>query len=233
MLNAGYRVLRYDHYGRGFSDRPDVVYDRDLYNQQLHELLQKLNIKSAVTLIGLSMGGAVAMSFTDRYPARVARLGLIAPAGFPIKESFTLKLARLPILGDYLMAVIGDWVVLQGVKDAFVDAEKLPVFEEKFKVPLQYAGFQRAILSTLRKMDMNNMAQTYYRVGQQQKPTLLLWGRNDDVLPFANSEKVKEAIPHVMFYAIDGAGHNLNYENPEIANPKLLQFLSHSGKGDK
>jgi alpha-beta hydrolase superfamily lysophospholipase len=45
LTNAGFKVLRYDHYGRGFSDRPDVKYDRDLYDHLLIELLQKLNIK--------------------------------------------------------------------------------------------------------------------------------------------------------------------------------------------
>ena len=226
LVRAGFRVLRYDHYGRGFSDRPDVVYDRDLYDQQLLELLQKLDIKPPVHLIGLSMGGAVATIFADRHPDIIDKLGLIAPAGFPIKEPLVVKLATIPILGDYLMAVVGDRVILEGVKEAFVDPEKLPAFEEKFNLPLQYAGFQRAVLSTLRNMEMNNLAETYQRVGQQQKPVLLLWGHKDNVLPFGNSEKVREAIPHLVFRDIVGAGHNLNYENPEIVNPILQEFLS-------
>jgi len=225
LVRAGFRVLRYDHYGRGFSDRPDVVYDRELHDQQLLELLQKLDIKSPVHLIGLSMGGAVATIFADRHPDMVAKLGLIAPAGFPIDEPLIVKLAAMPILGDYLMAVVGDRVILEGVKEAFVDPDNLPAFEEKFNVPLQYAGFQRAVLSTLRHMDINNLAETYHRVGQQQKPVLLLWGHKDNVLPFANNEKVREAIPHLVFRDIVDAGHNLNYENPEIVNPMLQEFL--------
>lgn len=226
LVSAGFRVLRYDHYGRGFSDRPDVVYDRDLYDQQLLELLQKLDIKRPVHLVGLSMGGAVATIFADRHPDIIDKLGLIAPAGFPIDEPLVVKLATIPILGDYLMAVVGDRVILEGVKEAFVDPDKLPAFEEKFNLPLQYAGFQRAVLSTLRHMEMNNLAETYQRVGQQQKPVLLLWGHKDNVLPFANSEKVREAIPHLVFRDIVDAGHNLNYENPEIVNPILQEFLS-------
>jgi len=225
LVGAGFRVLRYDHYGRGFSDRPDVVYDRDLYDQQLLELLQKLNVKLPVHLVGLSMGGAVATIFADRHSDRVARLCLIAPAGFPIEEPLVVRLAQLPVIGDYLMAVIGDRVVLEGVKDAFVDPDKLAGFEEKFNVPLQYAGFQQAVLSTLRHMDMNSLSETYRRVGKQQKPVLLLWGRKDHVLPFENSEKLKQAIPHLLFRDIAGAGHNLNYENPEIVNPMLTEFL--------
>ncbi|WP_455205425.1 alpha/beta fold hydrolase [Kaarinaea lacus] len=226
LVSAGFRVLRYDHYGRGFSDRPDMVYDRDLYDQQLLELLQKLGVKPPVYLVGESMGGAVAVVFTDRHADMVAKLALIAPAGFPIEESLTIRLAKLPIIGDYLMALFGDWAVLAEVNEAFVHPEKLPEFEKKFKLPLQYAGFQRAMLSTLRYLDMNGLSETYYRIGKQQIPVLLLWGRKDQVLPFENSAKVKAAIPHLLFRDIDGAGHNLGYEFPEVVNPILQDFLS-------
>ena len=70
LTEAGFRVLRYDHYGRGFSDRPEVRYDRDLFDRQLLELLQRLNIEQPVDLVGLSMGGAVAVTFTDRHRSR-------------------------------------------------------------------------------------------------------------------------------------------------------------------
>jgi pimeloyl-ACP methyl ester carboxylesterase len=229
LINAGFRVVRYDHYGRGFSERPDVVYDINLYDQLLFELLKKLEVKMPVHLVGLSMGGAVAVTFTDRHPEMVSKVGLIAPAGFPIKIPFTVKLAKAPLLGDYIMAVLGDAVLLSEIKGAFAEPEKLSEFEEKFKVQMQYRGFKRALLSTLRNMDMHSLSETYKRVGKQKKPVLLIWGRKDHVLPFTNSEKVKEAIPHLKFHAIQGAGHNLNYENPEIVNPLLVRFLRQSG----
>jgi pimeloyl-ACP methyl ester carboxylesterase len=226
LVNAGFRVLRYDHFGRGFSDRPAVIYDRNLYDQELLELLQHLGIKSPVYLVGESMGGAVAITFTDRHPELVARLALIAPAGFPVKESLAMRLAKVPVLGDYLMAVFGDRMILAGVNEAFVDPEKFPQFEEQFKVQMQYAGLQQAILSTLRDMDMHGLSETYQRVGRQQKPVLLLWGDKDQVLPFANSEKVKQAIPQVEFHVIAGAGHDLEYEFSDTVNPLLLDFLA-------
>lgn len=226
LVDAGFRVLRYDHYGRGFSDRPAVTYDRNLYDQELLELLQQLDIKPPVYLVGESMGSGVATIFTDRHPDLVAKLALIAPVGFPVEESLAIKLAKVPILGDYLMAVFGDKVILAGVKEAFVDFENLPQFEEKFKVQLRYAGLQRAILSTLRYMDMNSLSETYQRVGRQQKPVLLLWGDNDQVLPFSNSDKVKQAIPHLEFHEIAGAGHNLGYEFSDTVNPLILDFLA-------
>jgi pimeloyl-ACP methyl ester carboxylesterase len=52
-----------------------------------------------------------------------------------------------------------------------------------------------------------------------------MWGRKDQVLPFGNSQKVIQAIPSVEFQAMDDAGHNSNYENPEVVNPLLIKFL--------
>jgi len=225
LVKAGFRVLRYDHYGRGFSDRPDVVYDINLYDHLLFELLRKLKAKMPVHLVGLSMGGAVAVTFTNRHPEMVSKVGLISPAGFPIKTPFTVKFVRVPFLGDYIMAIFGDAVLLSGIKRAFVETEKLSEYEEKFKVQMKYRGYKRALLSTIRNMHMHSLSETYKQVGKHKKPMLLIWGSKDHVLPFTNSKKVKEAIPHLEFHAIQGAGHNSNYENPEIINPLLVRFL--------
>ena len=60
LVSAGYRVLSYDMYVRGYSDRSEVVYDEALYRGQLSDLTDTLNVKKPFNLIGLSMGGGVA-----------------------------------------------------------------------------------------------------------------------------------------------------------------------------
>jgi len=225
LANSGFRVLRYDHYGRGFSDRPDVGYDRDLYDQLLIELLQKLNINVPVHLVGLSMGGAICVIFVDRHPEMVSTVSLIAPAGFPVQEPFVVRLVQSPIIGDYIMAVLGDRVVLEGIKKAFVHPENMPEYEEQFKTQMKCKGFNQSLLSTMRYMNMDQLCDVYERLGKQNIPVLLIWGNKDQVLPFSNSEKVKKAMPQVEFHDIENAGHNVNYENPEIVNPILMKFL--------
>jgi pimeloyl-ACP methyl ester carboxylesterase len=225
LVNAGFRVLRYDHYGRGFSDRPDIAYDRDLYDQELIELLQKLNIKLPVHIIGLSMGGAISVIFADRHPEMVHTVSLIAPAGFPAEQSFAIKLAKTPGIGEYIMAVMGDRIILQGVKKAFVHPEKLPEYENKFKVQMKYKGFNESLLSTMRYMQMDQLKDAYERLGKQNKPVLLIWGLKDMILPFSHSDKAKAAIPNVEFHAIKNGGHTVNYEDPKIVNSTLLKFL--------
>ena len=53
LADAGYRVLTYDHYGRGYSDRPTVDYDKTLYDEALLELLDELKIEEPVNLVGV------------------------------------------------------------------------------------------------------------------------------------------------------------------------------------
>lgn len=226
LEKAGFRVLRYDLYGRGFSDRPGAVYDRDLFDRQLLELLKELKINLPVHLVGLSMGGAVSISFVDRHPETVAKLVLISPAGFPVKEGFGVKLSKIPLLGDYLFAVAGDSVVLSRLSKVFKEPGRFPEFKEKSKTQMKYRGYNKALLSTLRNMHMHSLREAYERVGKQNKAVLLIWGRDDQILPFTNSEKVRKAISHLEFHAIEDAGHVLNYENPGVVNPLLINFLT-------
>ena len=71
LAAAGKRVLVYDHYGRGFSDRPDIVYDGDLYVRELSNLLDALHVTQPVNLVGYSMGGGNVIGFAARYPEKV------------------------------------------------------------------------------------------------------------------------------------------------------------------
>src|SRR6185369_1931294 len=76
---AGFRVLRYDYYGRGYSDRPDIPFTQDLYVRQFTELLEFLHITQPVDLAGLSFGGSVITTIADRHPSRVRSLVYMDP----------------------------------------------------------------------------------------------------------------------------------------------------------
>src|SRR4029453_5740848 len=73
------RVARYDYYGRGFSDRPNVRYTADLFDRQMLQLLDSLGWTGPVDIVGLSMGGPVTAEFTGRHPERVRSLTLADP----------------------------------------------------------------------------------------------------------------------------------------------------------
>ncbi len=226
LTAAGYRTLRYDLYGRGFSDRPTAVdYDADLFDRQLGELIERLNLRTPVTLAGVSMGGAISVIFAQRHPERVNGLILIDPAGFPLPLPFAAKLAKLPGVGEYLMRLLGDRTIRSGMAANFHDPSLVPDFSRKFEVQLAYAGFQSAQLSTLRHMPLQSLAASYRTVGASGIPVLLIWGRADTVIPFSTSENVKAAIPQAQLLAVENAAHTPNYERPAVVNPAIVEFL--------
>src|SRR4029079_19168873 len=79
LSSKGYRVLRYDEYGRGWSDRPKGAYDADMYDRQVKDLLDSLHIAGPVHLAGVSMGGWVTGTYAGRNPDRVRSLILVDP----------------------------------------------------------------------------------------------------------------------------------------------------------
>ena len=225
LCKSGFRVLRYDLLGRGLSDRPKLNYDINLFIRQLKDLLDALNLKK-VHLLGLSMGGPITASFIDEYPEYVSSHILIDPAGArPVRFSRLLKVATLPILGELLLGLFGSGNMVKNIASDLFTPELVKPFQERYKIQMEYDGFKRAILSTVRNNMLESFLDTYERIGKLRKPTLLFWGRQDATVPFEHSDDILKAIPHTQFQVIENCGHIPHYEKPEEVHPILLEFL--------
>lgn len=225
LIGQGYRVLRYNLFGRGFSDRPHVQNDVDLFDCQLLELLDALKITDPVNLFGLSMGGVVTSNFVQRHPERVKRLVLIDPAGFPPKNERLLKLVLWPPLGE-LIFYAGAGLMLKPMAVSMFGKNAVDDFVERYLPQMEYQGFRRSLLSTLRSGILGNNLPIYQQVGEVKLPVLLIWGEEDETVPFIHSEKLVEAIPQAQFHPIPGAGHVPQHEQPDVVNPLIRDFLT-------
>jgi pimeloyl-ACP methyl ester carboxylesterase len=225
LSNSGFHVLRYDLFGRGYSDKPDVRYDIELFCKQLRELIDTLGL-DLISLIGLSMGGPISATFAARYPERVRKLVLVDPAGVrTVTFAQLLKAATTPGFGELAVGLFGRRWLSSGVKSDFYDPAHVKAFAKRYMVQMEYKGFMRAILSTMRHGMLGDFSETYRRVGAQGTPVLLFWGRDDKTVPFAQNALVRDAIPQADFHAFEHCGHIPHYEKPEEANPLLLEFL--------
>jgi pimeloyl-ACP methyl ester carboxylesterase len=207
LVSQGFRVLRYDLYGRGYSDRPDVTYDRTLYVEQLRELLG-------------SMGGPVVASFTSAYPESVARLVLVDPFVGPVDAGVLI----VPGLGDYLAVVFIARTLPKRLAGDFFDPEKVPDWEGRFREQMRYQGFRRALLRSLREFMTEDFSSLYAEVGNLGKPTLLVWGRHDRTVPFAHSDRVAHLLGAKLL-VVEESGHTPHLERPEVFEPELMGFL--------
>jgi len=148
LTKAGFRVLRYDLYGRGFSDRPHVRYNADLYDRQLSELLSALHLQEPVEVVASSMGGPIAVTFAARHPERVRALALFDPGHF-IGEPMPWQISA-PLVGEYVACVRIVPSLPDGQKDDFRHPERYPDYFAKYPEQMRYKGFRRALLSTIR-----------------------------------------------------------------------------------
>jgi pimeloyl-ACP methyl ester carboxylesterase len=222
LVAKGFRVLRYDYFGRGFSDRPKLRYDLATYDRQLAELLDTLGIRGPVDVAGVSMGGVVAADFADRHPRRVRSLTLVAPGIGAIPETpFPL---RVPGVGELLMTAAAP-AMANGQRDDFLHPERHPDWVSRYEVQMRYEGFRRSMLQTMRGDVFKRPAASFTTLAKSRIPILVLWGKADRTVPFARSDSVRAAFPRAEFHAIDGAAHLPQIEQPAIVESVLVSFL--------
>lgn len=227
VTGSGYRALRYDLFGRGFSDRPRTRYNIDLLINQLSDLLDALRIVRPVNLIGLSMGGPITATFAARHPERVKSLTLIDPAGVkPVSLMPTLRAMKPPRIADAIFSLTGSESMIESAARDFYDPEMVGFFLDKYKIQMHYKGFKRAILSSVRNNMLGSFIDAYKRVGELGKPVLIFWGRNDTTVPLEHSRELRAAIPNSEFHVIEECRHIPHYEKPGEFNPILLKFLN-------
>lgn len=226
LAGAGFRVIRYDAYGRGYSDRPDVEYSDKLYERQLGELLDSLHVKDKVDLGGVSAGGYVIGVFAGRHPERVRSLVLVDPVAG--KAGATIRPYDLPLVGSYLYQTRAVPKMAEGQASDFLSPEKYPDWADKYRVQMKYKGFGHALLSTrLFRRGMDNDT-VYQRVAKANVPVLLIWGEKDNTVPFSLNETVRKAIPSAEFHPIAGAAHLPNIEQAHLTDSIIVEFLRRS-----
>jgi len=223
LSGAGFKVLSYDKYGRGYSDRPDIVYDQKLYQKQLFELVNKLGFTQPFNLIGVSLGGGTAVNFTANYPDRIRKLILISPL---IRNYKISSLFRIPVFGEFMARVIGIRVITDRFKSLY---EGYPAEPDKYlKLFIEqttYKGFQRSLLSMIRNDALGDYSSAYQAVGKQKRKILLIWGTADSEITEVMINEIRDFIPDTKLIALEGVGHGILTKQPDKINSFIINFL--------
>jgi pimeloyl-ACP methyl ester carboxylesterase len=227
-LTAGHDVIALDLPGFGGSDQPSDL-DALLYPRVL-EAFTRFPGFARPSLVGHSLGGAVAVLFAAEHPRSVERLVLIDPAGFNLmpkdRPALLRAAAAAPAWLDRFPLPAS--VLRLGLKQVFHDAAVLT--EERFAeylAPLRRSG----ALASARSM-MASVAITPAAFADEARrvkaPTLVLWGRHDRWIPLRDADRFTAAIPGARKLVIDGCGHLPQEEKPAETLACLREFLGNA-----
>ena len=223
LAAAGFRVVRYDLWGRGWSDRPHAVYDSTLFAQQLHEVIDSLHLRTPVDLVGLASGGTVAAHFTARHPTLVRKVALIDP----LADQTDIKTLNMPVVGEYLMRAVIVPSLPEQIDKYVYQRDAVPALRASFNEQLKYKGFARALLSTARHFNQEDHSASYRALAG--RPVLMISGAPDAVSALKQGGELRQWL-EPEFLLVEQAGHLPHYERPQIVNPALVTFLKRSPK---
>lgn len=189
--------------------------------QWLEDVFEALGLRSGVRLLGLSHGGWLAGQYAHRFPARLAKVVLLAPAGWvlPIDPKFLVSM---------LMMVL--WprrhfirkAYLKSLPDLAATAAGLKVIEEMTEALA--LGFECFGLRRLTKMLEPTVADD--ETLRLRVPTLFVVGEHETIYPVGDAlARLQRVAPEIETAGIDGAGHDMTWLKPDVVNRITLDFL--------
>ncbi len=226
-LERDYRVVRFDFPGHGLSGAvPEADYRDARTHQLLGALLDSLGITRA-TLIGNSMGGRIAWSYTAAHPERVERLVLISPDGFASPGFEYDKPAEVPAVLGVMRWVLPRFMLKANLAPAYADPSRLSDSVITRYHDLMLAPGNRASLYA--RMQQTMLTDPRPRLRRIEVPTLLVWGVQDQMIPVRNAQDYLNEMPNAQLVRLNGLGHLPFEEAPEQALAPVQTFLSRTG----
>ncbi|MBS1271218.1 MAG: 3-oxoadipate enol-lactonase 2 [Candidatus Marinimicrobia bacterium] len=217
-----YMTIGLDFRGHGFSDAPDIRYSIDIYIADVSALLNALHVHSAI-IVGLSMGGAVAVEFTLQFPQRVSALVLAssAVAGHTWSDSYAkvMEKIRQSENPDELSSNLRQyWLndpMFKGIRSRIEYARLLRDMATQFSgKPLLNHGD-----------DFDHATPDISRLQDIASPACVLHGGEDRRDFRLIARKLATNISRVEWHQIEGVRHMINLEAPKRFNGVLQQFL--------
>jgi len=225
VLESNYRVIRMDLAGFGLTGAAvDGDYSDEADVNRLEQFVNAMGIQEFI-LMGHSMGGRIAWNYASSYPARVHRLVLLAPDGYPPQGQ---KLGDKPYdvgpIADVIQWVLPKFLVKKSLEPAFYNSNLIPDgLVDRYYDLLRAPSVRQSILARMRQTVNSDPVE---RLKKIQAPTLLLWGQGDLMIPSRNGEDYVKAIKQANAVVFPSAGHLLQEENPQVALTHVMKFIS-------
>jgi len=228
--HGGFRLLRYDMYGNGKSGASEKTHNKELFVEQLKDLLDHLKIEK-VNLLGHSLGGMVSLLFTDKYPDRVETVTLFSSAGMKWNLYGTGFIKMFPgTSGFFFEQFLKIYSVDNAIAATFFDAEHCKESVQHYSQYIKDSGLSHFVKGTMKSLSDFPLAagcvEEAKRVSNMNKKIMIVWGQYDNTVPADDLlPQWEETIPNAKFYAVKWVRHDFMSEEPSICCELVTAFV--------
>jgi len=224
-LSNKFKLVMFDNRGAGRTDVSNKQYSIRLFAEDTASLMDALGIPRAY-ILGISMGGMIAQELALNYPEKVEKLVLCstfcggANAVQPPPEVLGMLAAdRSTLSPEEIARITIRLIFTEDFIKSNVEFVELAI-QQMLKAPISNEAFMRQ-LNAITEFD------TYDRLPQIKKPTLILHGKKDILVPPENASILAKAIPNAKLVYFENSAHGLVEEVDEVISV-LLDFLTNS-----
>lgn len=220
FAQAGYRCIVPDLLGYGLSSKPDIEqYDLDFFIAGVKGLVNALGLKH-ITLLGNSLGGAVALGYALAHPQDVKRLILMAPGGVEDLDTYLAmpgiaNMFKVYQSGKTGAAAMRDVMTMQLFDPTLLTED---IINERAPIAETQTQAARSILK------VPNMTE---RLHELRCPVFGFWGVNDQFNPVSGTTKLVDNCPQARIIVLNQCGHWVQVEHREMFNRACIDFLQH------
>lgn len=220
LVKAGYRTILPDLVGFGYSDKPaDVEYPLSFFVECVKQTLDAIGV-SKYTLLGNSLGGAVALGFALEHPQNVERLVLMAPGGLNDLPDY---LAMPGMAAMFATFNSGKPLTVDTMKEFFIKAFVVnPACVDDALVRERFELMKLQNPQVMKTMKVPNLTA---RLGEIACPALTLWGLNENMMPDSGILRLAKGLKNGRMVLVPNCGHWVMIEHRELFNRTVIDFL--------
>ncbi len=230
VLGQNHQVYALDWVGSGKSDKPEKTYNYDDLTNFVIQFMDKVGVSNA-NVVGTSAGGAIALKLALACPQKVNKLVVIGSAGLGKAVGLAMRISSIPGIGEALnkpSIATSKFMIRQcahNPENFFNDEFVNLVYQN---LPLEVLQFQLRVFRTtanfwgMKPEFLNSICE---HLTQIQAPTLIMWGKQDRVIPVSYAETAANKIPDAKLHLFNNCGHWPYLEYPDDFNRLVLEFL--------